>query len=302
MELNIKLFRNMLLIRRFEERLLNEFSSGKLVGTTHAYIGQEANAVGIFDVIEKNDVIFSNHRCHGHFLAYGGDPYLLAAEIMGKKTGLVGGRGGSQHIHWKNFYSNGIQGGITPIAVGMALSEKQFHTGNIALVFLGDGTLGQGIVYESFNIASLWKIPILFIIENNLYAQTTPIKSALAGKIMDRLTAFGIKTWECSSTDVLKIRVVSTEALDYVRKSIQPAGLILNTYRFSAHSKGDDFRDPEEIASYKKMDPLILQKVRLEMEERQNAEEEVGNIIENAFSRAEKDETADPSQLSPILQ
>lgn len=302
MELNIKLYKEMLLIRRFEERLLSEFSTGKLVGTTHAYIGQEANAVGVFDVINVDDIIFSNHRCHGHYLAYGGDPYLLAAEIMGKKTGLVGGRGGSQHIQFRNFYSNGIQGGITPIAVGMALAEKQLQTDNIALVFLGDGTLGEGIVYESFNIASLWKIPVLFIIENNLYAQTTPIQSALAGKIIDRLTAFGIKAWEYNTTDVLKIREVSTEAVDYVRRSIQPAGLILNTYRFSAHSKGDDFRDKDEITSHQKIDPLIIHRVRLEIEECQKAEEEVDHIIESAFSRAVKDESADTSQLSPILQ
>jgi TPP-dependent pyruvate/acetoin dehydrogenase alpha subunit len=302
MKLDIKLYREMLLIRRFEEHLLSEFSSGKLVGTTHAYIGQEANAVGIFDVIEKNDIIFSNHRCHGHYLAYGGDPYLLAAEIMGKKTGLVGGRGGSQHIQWRNFYSNGIQGGITPIAVGMAFTEKKLLTNNITLVFLGDGTLGQGIVYESFNIASLWKIPVLFVIENNRYAQTTPIQSALAGEIKDRLSAFGIKAWECSSTDVLQIRDVSIEAVNYVRTSIEPAGLILNTYRFSAHSKGDDFRDPVEIANYQKMDPLVIHKVRIKMDECQKADEEVTNIVKEAFSRAEKDGSADISQLFPILQ
>ncbi|PIZ26491.1 MAG: pyruvate dehydrogenase, partial [Chloroflexi bacterium CG_4_10_14_0_8_um_filter_57_5] len=139
---NYALFRTMLLIRRFEERLLAEFSTGKLVGTTHAYIGQEANAAGIFSVTDPGDVVFSNHRCHGHFLAYGAsspegsDPYRLAAELMGKATGLVGGRGGSQHIHWRNFYSNGIQGGILPVATGMALAEKVNKTGKIALTFL----------------------------------------------------------------------------------------------------------------------------------------------------------------------
>ena len=132
----------MLLIRRFEERLLAEFSTGKLVGTTHTYIGQEADAACIFSVTNAEDVVFSNHRCHGHFLAYGGDPYRLVAELMGKATGLVGGRGGSQHIQWRNFYSNGIQGGIVPVATGMALAEKAQRTGNIVLVFVGYGTLG----------------------------------------------------------------------------------------------------------------------------------------------------------------
>ncbi len=190
---DLQLYRTMLLIRRFEERLLDEFSAGRLVGTTHAYIGQEANAAGIFSELSPEDVIFSNHRCHGHFLAYGGDLYRLAAELMGKATGLVGGRGGSQHIHWKNFYSNGIQGGIVPVATGMALAEKASGSGNIVAVFLGDGTLGEGVVYESLNIASLWSLPILFVVENNRYAQTTPISLAMAGSIPARFSAFGIE-------------------------------------------------------------------------------------------------------------
>ena len=136
MDENFPFYRTMLLIRRFEERVLVEFSSGKLFGTTHVYIGQEADAVGTFSVTDPGDVVFSNHRCHGHFLAYGGDPYRLAAELMGKATGVVGGRGGSQHIHWRNFYSNGIQGGIIPVATGMALAEKINKTGKIAIVFL----------------------------------------------------------------------------------------------------------------------------------------------------------------------
>jgi len=302
MEINYRLYRNMLLVRRFEERLLNEFSTGKLVGTTHAYIGQEANAAGICDVMLEDDIIFSNHRCHGHFLSYGGDPYLLAAEVMGKQTGLVGGRGGSQHIHWRNFYSNGIQGGIVPIAVGMALAEKQLLKNSVCIVFLGDGTFGQGVVYESFNIASLWKIPILFAVENNRYAQTTPVQSAMAGNIPDRLSAFGIQNWECSSTDVLEIRDVSKLAINYVRSTSNPAGLILNTYRFSAHSKGDDFRDPGELADYQKKDPLIIQGNRLKHKEIEQVEDEIRFIIEDAFSRADKDPMAETSKLHEILQ
>ena len=143
------LFKNMVLIRKFEEKILELFSLGKISGTTHTYIGQEANAVGIFSILDGDEIIFSNHRCHGHFLAYGGDPYLLAAELMGKSTGLVGGRGGSQHLQYKDFYSNGIQGGIVPVATGMAFAEKILNTKRMAIVFLGDGTFGEGVVYES---------------------------------------------------------------------------------------------------------------------------------------------------------
>jgi TPP-dependent pyruvate/acetoin dehydrogenase alpha subunit len=283
------LYSTMLLIRRFEERLMTEFSTGKLVGTTHSYIGQEADAGGIFSVIEKEDVIFSNHRCHGHFLAYGGDPYRLAAELMGRATGLVGGRGGSQHIQWRNFYSNGIQGGIVPVTVGMALAEKVKKTNAIALVFIGDGTLGEGTVYESLNIASLWNLPILFVLEDNRYAQTTPVEKGVAGSMPGRFAAFGIQTWERDTTDVLEIQSAANEAVQSVRKSSKPGGLILHTYRFSAHSKGDDVRDPAEIARAREKDPLTIHGARLTAEEREQAESEIGSMITSAFNRAEAD-------------
>lgn len=286
---DLSLYRTMLLIRRFEERLLDEFSTGRLVGTTHAYIGQEADAAGLFPVLSPDDVIFTNHRCHGHFLAYGGDPYRLAAELMGKSTGLVGGRGGSQHIHWRNFYSNGIQGGIVPVATGMALAEKSKGSGAVVVVFLGDGTLGEGALYESLNIASLWSLPVLFVVENNRYAQTTPIALALAGSIPARFNAFGIESWERDTTDVREVLLAAGEAVGHLRKSSRPAGLILHTYRFAAHSKGDDVRDPQEIAGFKHKDPLSLHASRLTDSEIQTAEGEVAMVIDDAFIRAAAD-------------
>ncbi len=289
MDKNYALYKTMLIIRRFEERLLVEFSEGKLVGTTHAYIGQEAGAAGIFSVTDPEDVVFSSHRCHGHFLAYGGEPYRLAAELMGKSTGLVGGRGGSQHIHWKNFYSNGIQGGIVPIATGSALAEKIQETGNITLVFIGDGTLGEGAVYESFNIAALWKLPILFVLENNGYAQTTPIEKGVSGSMAGRFAAFGIPVWECNSTDVLEISSIAEEAVRHVRSEVGPGSLILQTYRFSAHSKGDDPRTLEELEVIQRFDPLKLHGPRLTGEERTRAESEAKEIVEDAFIRASAD-------------
>ncbi len=287
---NYALYRTMLLIRRFEERALAEFSTGKLVGTTHAYIGEEADAAAIFSLTDPGDVVFSNHRCHGHFLAYGGDPYRLAAELMGKATGLVGGRGGSQHIQWRNFYSNGIQGGIVPVATGMALAGKAQKTGQIALVFIGDGTLGEGALYESLNIAALWRIPILYVVEDNRFAQTTPVEKGLAGSIAARFTAFGIKTWELDSSDVLAIQPLAAEALGHVRGAQLPAALILHTYRFSAHSKGDDPRDRETIAKIRaQFDPLAIHTPRLSPAELAQAEAEVSVVINDAFSRAASD-------------
>jgi TPP-dependent pyruvate/acetoin dehydrogenase alpha subunit len=286
---DLSLYQTMLLIRRFEERLLDEFSTGRLVGTTHAYIGQEADAAGIFSEIEAEDVIFSNHRCHGHFLAYGGDPYRLAAELMGKATGLVGGRGGSQHIHWRNFYSNGIQGGIVPVATGMAFAEKARKSGNLVLAFLGDGTLGEGALYESLNIASLWSLPILYVVENNRYAQTTPVSLAVAGSIMARFSAFGMETWERDTSDVLEIQLAARTAISFVRGTGRPASLVLDTYRFAAHSKGDDVRDPQEVAGYKEKDPLTIHGRCISEAELQKAELEVSTIVEDAFARAAAD-------------
>jgi len=289
------LYRTMLLIRRFEERALAEFSGGKLFGTTHAYIGQEADAAAIFSLTDPDDIVFSSHRCHGHFLAYGGDPYLLAAELMGKATGLVSGRGGSQHIHWRNFYSNGIQGGIVPVATGSAYAEKLKQTGKIALVFTGDGTLGEGALYESLNIASLWQIPVLYVVEDNRYAQTTPVALGVSGSMAGRFAAFDIKTWELDSTDVLAIRPQAAEAVDYVRGEIRPAALILHTYRFAAHSKGDDVRDRAEIARAREKDPLLIHGARLDEAEKARAEAEVSAAIDEAFLRA----AADPFPAMP---
>lgn len=287
-------YRTMLLIRRFEERLLAEFSTGRLFGTTHAYIGQEADAAGIFAAADPGDVVFSSHRCHGHFLAYAGQfaeadaPHRLAAELMGKATGLVGGRGGSQHIQWRNFYSNGIQGGITPLAVGAALAEKRGGNGKVVIVFTGDGTLGEGVYYEAMNIAALWSLPVLFVLENNRYAQTTPIALGVAGSIPARFQAFGIETWERDTSDVLAIEAAAAAALSHARAG-RPAALIVHTYRFAAHSKGDDVRDPAEIAGYREHDPLLVHGGRLTEDERAQAEAAVSAELDEAFGRAYAD-------------
>ncbi len=283
------LYKTMLLIRRFEERLLIEFGTGKLTGTTHVCIGQEADAAGVLSAIDPEDVIFSSHRCHGHFLAYGGDPYHLAAELMGKSTGLVGGRGGSQHIQWHNFYSNGIQGGIMPISAGMALAEKALQTGRIALAFIGDGTLGEGVLYESLNLASLWKLPLFIVLENNHYAQTTPVEINLAGSMAGRFSAFDIPVWELESSDALEIHSIAAKIVDFIRSSGGPGCLILHTYRFAAHSKGDDTRSPDELERIRVFDPLSIHGNRLTEEERDVAEQEVSEIIEDAFDRADSD-------------
>ena len=277
-------------IRRFEETVLENFPRGVFFGTTHTYLGQEANAVGVISQLSESDIVFSNHRCHGHFLAYGGDPRRLFAELMGKASGVCGGRGGSQHLHWRNFYSNGVQGGIVPVAAGMALAEKLKGSPAVTAVFLGDGTLGEGVVYETLNLASLWQVPILFVLEDNRIAQTTPVELALAGEMLSRFTAFGIPTTELDSSDIIQILPIARQVVQEVRTGQSPAALILHTIRFGPHSKGDDTRPHEILASLQAgRDPLKLYASHLPSDLVQSANKEVDLEILAAFQQALQD-------------
>jgi TPP-dependent pyruvate/acetoin dehydrogenase alpha subunit len=280
------LYTQMVLIRRFEERVLELFADGELFGTTHCYIGQEANAVAVINHLEPRDVIFSSHRCHGHFLARTGRAELLLAELMGRATGLVGGRGGSQHICYENFYSNGIQGGIVPTATGMAIAEKWLATGAIAVVFLGDGTLGEGLVYEAFNIASLWGAPILFVVENNRWSQSTPVEKQLAGDMVARGRAFGIESGEIDSTDAEELYRHFDPIIQKVRREQRPHLAVIHTYRLCHHSKSDDMRPEEEIEAYRQDEPLPKMRARLAAGVAERIEEKTTLRIEQAIAWA----------------
>ena len=295
---NLPLYRLLCRIRRFEETVLEYFPKGVFSGTTHTYLGQEADAVGVLTQIQEGDVVFSNHRCHGHFLAYGGDLRALFAELMGKATGVCGGRGGSQHLQWRNFYSNGVQGGILPVATGMALAEKIKHTGTVVIAFLGDGTLGEGVIYEALNMASLWSLPILYVLENNRIAQTTPIELAVAGDIAARFAAFGIPACQLDTSDVLEILPLASDLLHQVRALTSPRALILHTCRFGPHSKGDDTRSPEEVERLRQeRDPLHILAARLDPTDCAAMEAEVEAEITAAFTQAVADPLPDPRSL-----
>ena len=284
---DLELYRRLYRIRRFEETVLENFSRGVFFGTTHTYLGQEANAVGVLSQLVEGDIVFSNHRCHGHFLAYGGDPFALFAELMGKPQGVCGGRGGSQHLQWRNFYSNGVQGGIVPVATGMALAEKARGSRAVVVAFLGDGTLGEGVVYEALNLAGLWQLPILYVLENNRIAQTTPIELAVAGEISDRFRAFGLPVDERDTSEVGEIATLAEQSLVQIRQSGRPRALVLHTARFGPHSKGDDTRPAEEVARLQvERDPITLQAARLEPGARQSVEQAIQAEIESAFRRA----------------
>ena len=245
-----------LLIRQTEEKFLELFSQGKLNGTVHTSVGQEFSALAFAGQIDKTDFIFSNHRCHGHYIEFTGDVEGLIAELMGKKNGTCGGVGSSQHLYYDNFFSNGIQGGIIPVSAGYALANKIRNNKNIGIVFIGDGTLGEGVLYETMNIISKWNIPLMVVCENNQYAQSTNHKTSLAGNILKRADAFDIKTYQSDTWEINKLFVNAEKSINYVREKTKPAFHLVNTYRLNAHSKGDDDRDLSEIKRYSKKDVI----------------------------------------------
>jgi TPP-dependent pyruvate/acetoin dehydrogenase alpha subunit len=289
----LSFYRSMLRIRRFEETILEQFQRGLFSGTTHTSIGQEANAVGVISQMLPQNVIVTNHRCHGHYLAYGGDMHALFAELMGRSTGICGGRGGSQHIHWRNLYSNGVQGGIVPIAAGMAMAEKRKAKDTSVTVFIGDGTFGEGAIYEAFNMASLWQLPLLIVVENNHIAQTTPSTLTIAGSLVKRFEAFGIPAVELDTSDVLEISNDASQLYAEIHENISPRALILNTARFGPHSKGDDTRSEVEINLLKQgRDPLWILEQRLPAHEIRLITQQVEGEVNKAFELALADPPA----------
>jgi len=275
------LFEKIVLIRQFENRLLELFSKGDLFGTTHTCVGQEATAATVMSLLSDDDVVFSNHRGHGHYLAKTNNPLGLMAEIMGREIGVCGGRGGSQHLCDTGFYSNGIQGGYLSNAMGMAFSEKYLDSDNIVVAFIGDGTLGEGAVYETLNMASLLKVPLLVIVENNFYAQTTPTEMNLAGSIVGRANAFNIASGEVESNDVAILYPIFKEVINKVRQERTPYVQEVRTYRLNAHSKGDDFRDTAEIERWRLKDPITFFDEKLPADVRDKITEEVEQRLVN---------------------
>ena len=293
-----RLLARALLIREFEQRLLKLFAEGKLFGTVHTCIGQEWSGIAVAEALRPGDIIFSNHRCHGHYLARTGDADRLMAEVMGRQTGVCAGRGGSQHICHDDVYSNGVQGGIVPVAGGVALAQTFLATGSIVAVFVGDGTLGEGALYEGLNLASLWNVPLLIVLENNLYAQSTPQAQNLSGSITARAAAFGIRTETADTWHPERLLQTMSGAADYVRSESRPFFVQVDTYRLMAHSKSDDNRDPEEVKRYWERDPLAVY-VRENPEEAERLLREVRERVDAAVARADAAPFTEASCASP---
>lgn len=251
-------------IRRCESQLLELFNAGLVRGTVHTCLGQEACAVGVVSALDRQrDIVCSNHRGHGHYLAYCGDVEGLVAEILGLPSGVCGGVGGSQHLHRQNFYTNGILGGMPPVATGMAMAEQRLGSGRVVTVFLGDGSMSEGSLYEALNMAGLWRLPVVYVVEHNQYAQSTHWSVEHAGDLTRRAPSFGVPVREVDGNDVEAVHAAAGDTFAAVRGGAGPAMLFLHTYRLGAHSKGDDLRDPAELAARRAEEPLLRLRQRI---------------------------------------
>jgi len=237
-----KALKQALKIRVFEEYLLELYSNGELSGTVHTCIGQELIPSVMSNYVGENDLFLSNHRGHGHYLAFVGDEEKLLAELLGSKKGCSKGIGGSQHLYEENkFYSNGIQGGMAPVAAGLALHKKHNDDTGIVVIFIGDGTLGEGQLYEALNIYALWNLKVLVVLENNSWSQSTLSQSVRAGEIEDRVIGFGLKYFQADTVNIESLESTINECIKHVRET-GPAFVEIETARLKSHSKGDDNR------------------------------------------------------------
>ena len=305
----LKIYTNMLQIRRFEERAAQLYGMGHIGGFCHLYIGQEAVVVGVLMTINENDSVVTTYRDHGHMLARGLDPKRIMAELTGRSTGYSGGKGGSMHMFSKanNFYGgHGIVGAQVPIGTGIAFTHKYKNEKNICRTYIGDGAMNNGQVFEAFNLASLWNLPVLYIIENNKYGMGTSVNRAAAGSdLYKRGEAFGIKGSMVNGMNVFKVIEAAQKASDYVRSGKGPYILEVQTYRYRGHSMSDPakYRSKEELNSYKLNDPIelvskeILKKKIFSKKELDNINKKIIREIKDAAEYALESPFPDEKEL-----
>lgn len=303
----------LLLIRRFEEKAAEMYTKTKIRGFLHLYIGEEAVAAGVIQALDEDDNVLSTYREHGHAIARGIDPDIIMAEMYGKIEGCSRGRGGSMHLFdvSKKFYGgNAIVCGHLPIAVGMALASKKQKKKNITCCFFGEGAAAEGEFHEAMNLAALWKVPVLFVCENNLYAMGTAIRySHAVTEIEKKGAAYGIEATAVDGMNVLSVMEAAQTAVEKVRNSEKPYLLVCNTYRFRAHSMFDAelYRDQKEIEEWKKKDPIpqfeqfLLQKKWISENEIAIMEDKIEHKIQIAVDFAEAGTWEPLEQLTKYL-
>lgn len=272
-ELGVELYRRMVRIRKFEERVIRLVNENEIAGVTHEYIGQEAVAVGVCAALLESDIITSTHRGHGHMIAKGGQINRMMAELFGRATGYNKGRGGSMHIADLSlgiYGANGMVGAGAPIAMGAAWTSKVRSSGGAAVSFFGDGAMNQGVVHETMNMASLWKLPLLLVCENNGYAVTMSSEQASANpQFADRVAAYAMHSLVVNGMKVNKVFEAARSAVERARKGEGPTFLECRTYRFMGHHTAEAtmnlrYRRKEEIEAWKAKDPISQWAVELE--------------------------------------
>ncbi|MCM8759262.1 MAG: thiamine pyrophosphate-dependent enzyme [Candidatus Omnitrophica bacterium] len=304
-----RLLRQMMEIRQFEDKIMELLAKNIAEGGSHLYAGMEAVAVGVISSLNPDDYITSTHRGHGHAIAKDGDLNALMAEILGKKTGVCKGKGGSLHLadlNKGNLGANGIVAGGLGIATGAALALKMSKSSKIVVCFFGDGALNNGITHECMNMASLWKLPVLYLCENNLYAMSVSIFRACSVKdFKKRAAAYDMPAEVVDGMDVLAVKEAATKWIEYVRNGNGPCLLVCNTYRYYGHSRSDPrvYRTKEEEKFYKEKDPIpnfakiCIQKGWLTEHEVKQIEASVTKAIEEATEYAIKSPLPDPEEL-----
>jgi pyruvate dehydrogenase E1 component alpha subunit len=299
--------RLMMTIRHFDEHALALYRAGEMRGTTHPYIGMEAVGVGVMLALRTDDYVTSTHRGHGHTIAKGGDPNKMMAELLGKATGYSGGKGGSMHIADMDKHmlgANGIVGGGMGLATGAALTAKLQQTGSVAICFFGDGALEQGILHETTNMAAIWKLPVVFVCENNQYAMSARSDWSIAGGDPARRAAgYGIPGITVDGMDLFAVNAAASEFTERARRGEGPAYLVCNTYRYHGHHAGDplNYREKEEVERWRLKDPIELVKKAavdqgtMRPEEIDALEQRIEEQIEAAveFARSSPEPTAD---------
>ncbi len=303
----LEFYREMLLIRRFEEKAGQLYGMGLIAGFCHLYIGQEAVATGMRSTMQDGDKVITTYRDHGHMISVGSDPKKIMAELLGRKDGSSKGKGGSMHLFDldNHFYGgHGIVGASVPIGAGLAFADKYRGTDNITYCYFGDGAAHQGQVYETFNMAKLWNLPVLFIIENNKYAMGTSLKrSSSIDELHKRGVGFNIPGIKINGMDLFEVIKEGQKCADYVRSGNGPMILEMDTYRYRGHSMSDPatYRTKEELNSKKEKDPIISLKAHVlkdlvaKEEEIKKIEDsikaEVADIVEFAKNSSEPDES-----------
>jgi TPP-dependent pyruvate/acetoin dehydrogenase alpha subunit len=238
----LHMYQQMVRIREFEEKVNELYTNALMPGLAHLYIGEEAVAVGVCEALRRDDYITSTHRGHGHCLAKGASVDRMFAELLGKEAGYCRGKGGSMHIadpETGNLGANAIVAGSAGIATGAAFSAKRLGTRQVAVCFFGEGALGQGLLYEEMNLAQLWKLPVIYVCENNFYNEYTHYRETTAGELRARAQAFGIYTEEVDGQDVRAMHAAATRVVERARQGVGPAFLVCNTYRYRGHHVGD---------------------------------------------------------------